>query len=132
MIKRARGVQREGGKPVFRGGGGGGWGYSTKFHPGRLRPEVQTRIPYPFSIALALKKANFVSRNMGQFNKSAFLPLCQPCIRNRFHLLPYPFIYHFRKKRHRFHISSIENGTPYTYLSSRNTATFLYTLGVNL
>ena len=33
-----------------------------------------------FSIALALKKANFVSRNIGQFNDSAVLPLCRFCI----------------------------------------------------
>ena len=32
------------------------------------------------SVALAPKKTNFVSRIIGQFIKSALLPLCQPCI----------------------------------------------------
>ena len=30
--------------------------------------------------ALALKKTNFVSRNIGRSNKFSLLPLCQPCI----------------------------------------------------
>ena len=32
------------------------------------------------STALARKKTNFVTQIIGQFNKSALLPLCQPCI----------------------------------------------------
>ena len=37
-------------------------------------------VPYFHSVALALKKTNFISRIIGQFNKSVLLPLCQPCI----------------------------------------------------
>ena len=37
-------------------------------------------VPYFHSVALAPKETNFVSRIIGQFNKSVFLPLCQPCI----------------------------------------------------
>ena len=33
---------------------------------------------FSFSIALALKKTNLFSQNIGQFNKSALLPWCQP------------------------------------------------------
>ena len=35
---------------------------------------------FSFNIALALKKTNFVNRNVGHFNKFVLLPLCQPCI----------------------------------------------------
>ena len=39
-----------------------------------------TWVPYFHSVALAPKKTNFVSQIIGQFNKSALLLLCQPCI----------------------------------------------------
>ena len=35
---------------------------------------------FSFNKALALKKTNFVSRNIGHSDKFALLPLCQPCI----------------------------------------------------
>lgn len=37
------------------------------------------------STAVALKKTNFVTQIIGQFNESALLPLCYPCI--QFYLL---------------------------------------------
>ena len=55
---------------------------------------------FSFSIALALKKTNFVSRNTSHFNKSALLPLCQPCIQFcLLHLKGYRLLGEIRRER---------------------------------